>query len=330
MVSNKKIVIRPFEPWMIDQIAELDVAEYGGDVEDKKVRYKHRLCSPYSAKYPPITLVGLSNKKVIATQLYFYWPYKKGNKTYRVFQSGDSQVHHDFRGQGLFRKLLSMGSTIGYQEKVDFFIGFPSPMSYGAFIKEGWIDIGNLRWWTKVLRPTKLAKQKRRKESYLQGNSQHIPVRVKDIFQDSDCLSKRFHMENSHDFLEWRYNQNSGKEYSRYEYNEGSVKMVFVYRVSVEHGFREILVGEIHFNVSDCVLFSKALSGFCGAIKKYVDITAISFALLSPSLSMIKGLIWNGFVPHKKAVPFIVKTISTMTPNNKNAWEISRGDIDTW
>lgn len=314
---------------MSSQMAELDVFQYGGDYDGRKERYNHLLCTSYSLKHPPIALVGLSEKKVVTTQIFLYWPYRDGNRTYDVYQSGSSLVHPDFRGQGLFQKMLLLGSAIGHQRKADFFIGFPVPVSYGAFIKDGWIDIGNLRWWSKVIRLFKLAKQKLGLESYSPDNYLDNRVVVQDLFQYAKSHTSQFYMANSRDFIEWRYDQNN-KKYSYYEYAQGNIKILFVYKLSIEHGFMEIIVGEIYSNTNDSAAFTKALKIFCDKIKKSPDIVTISFAFLTPSPFIFRGLMFNGFVPHKKTAPFLVKDISTMVPKNKNTWDISRGDIDTW
>lgn len=325
---HNKIDIVVFEPWMLNNIVELDVLQYGGDFDKRKKQYEQLLCSSYSIKYPPIALIGLLNRKVIATQLFFYWPYRKETILYNVFQSGGSLVHPGFRGQKIFQTMLSIGSKIGQNNGIDFFIGFPVPMSYGAFIKDGWIKIGDLRWWTKLLQPTKLFMKKLRKKSHntcLQGE----PLKIENILKYSFIPNSRICMENSKDFVAWRYNNDNINKYRYFEYGNGSV--AFVYKLNLQHGFCEIVVGEIFIdNNNNKSIFSKALKMFCNEIKKSSDIIAISFALLNPSSLLIRGFLCNGFIPHKKAAPLIVKSVSTEAPTDIDLWDISLGDIDTW
>jgi hypothetical protein len=330
IMGRGSLEIIRFEPSMCRQVAELDLIQLEDGVQKKSERYRHLLFETYPVKHSTIGLVGVINSQIVAAQLFMHWPLKKGSVSYKVFQSGNSLVHPNFRGQGIFQKMLSEGSAIGHKIKADFFIGFPVQMSYGAFIKDGWVDVGNLRWWTKVLRPIKLARQKWSDKSYKTDNILESPFLKNNLNKYSDIFSSRLTMRNKKEFIDWRYSQNIIGNYHWYEYVQNNISVAFLYKLTMEHGYSEILVGETYVSECNTNIFTKALKKFCDEIKKKSYIQAISFALLSPSVSTIYSLIRNRFVPHKKTAPLLSKTISSEFPTNKYKWDISLGCIDTW
>lgn len=326
---NDKIKYVEYEPWMHDQIAQLAVSLYGGIFEDKKRAYDHMLCHPYSLKHPPITIVGLSSEdKVIAFQMYFHWPYRRKDVYYNVYQSGNSMVHPSFRGQKIFQKMLSLGSVTGLRKKVDFFIGFPVPMSYGAFINDGWMTIGNLRWWTKILRPIGLLKEKYCIDIAAKRHHAGLQIDIEKIRCYAQFDESRVCMVNSEEFLEWRYAQKDN-EYGYYEHH--NFECLFVYKLNHAHGFSEIIIGDIFTKSDNPGMFCDALSHFLKKNNKLLkNIQAVSFASFNPSASKIRGLLLNGFIPHRSTAPLIIKPFAENLPLNKKQWEVSFGDIDTW
>jgi hypothetical protein len=114
------IKIAFYEDWMKAQVAKMFSMQYGVDghffakqIEDF---YEH----PFQ-KNKSIRIVALDGDKVAGFQSFVYWPYNYGKTTYNSYQSGNSLVHQDYRGKGIFNKLLSFFET----EKidVDFLIG---------------------------------------------------------------------------------------------------------------------------------------------------------------------------------------------------------------
>lgn len=329
MMIDNKIKYVECEPWMHDHIAELSVMLYGGNVDDRKIYYDHLLTHHYSLRHPPITVVGLSEEdKVIAFQMYFYWPYKKKDKYFNVYQSGNSMVHPGFRGQKIFQKMLSIGSEIGLQKKVDFFIGYPVPISYGALINDGWIKLGNLRWWTKVLRPIGLLKEKYKNVVYDKYEHVGLRVDINKIHYYSNCNEAGMRMVNSLEFLEWQYAQ---KEKEHWYYEHQNSECMIVYKLSHAHGYSEIIIGDSFTINNKTNMFADTLNKFLNKKNKSLsNIQAISFASFNPSPSKIRGLLFNGFVPHKLTAPLLIKPFSKNIQLDKNQWEVSLGDIDTW
>lgn len=329
IMMDNKIKYVECEPWMLDQVAELAVLQYGGNVDDRKKHYEHLLCNQYSLIHPPIALVGLSGRnKVIAFQSYLYWPYKKGETQFNVYQSGGSLVHPSFRGQKIFQNLLSIGSMIALQKKADFLTGFPIPISYGALIKDGWIKVGHLRWWTKILRPIRLIREKYGNNICNERNYDGMHIDIRKIIYYSGIDVSIMRMANSEDFLEWRYNQKIN-DYWYYEHH--SAGCMFLYKLSCVHGYSEIVIGDTFIRNNEKDIFANTLKNFLNKKNKSIaNISAVSFASFNPSPLKMRGLLLNGFIPHKLTAPLLIKPISKNIKVNKSEWDVSLCDIDTW
>ena len=60
------------------------------------------------------------------------------------YQSNGSAVDREVRGKGLFGLLLAKGDELAKNYGASFLFGFPNPASFGSFIKNGYVHIGNM------------------------------------------------------------------------------------------------------------------------------------------------------------------------------------------
>lgn len=146
------IKITYYEPWMKSQISALFEMEYQipkEDFENLMGRlYEHSLQIEKS-----IQLVALDGEKVVGFQSFFYWPYVFNNITHYSLQSGNSLTHPEYRGKGIFKKLLNFIFKNDISQNIDFIVGFPVQASYGSFIKNNWTNVFNLQWYLKLINP---------------------------------------------------------------------------------------------------------------------------------------------------------------------------------
>src|SRR5688572_29539213 len=130
-----EIKITWFEPAMKSQVVSLFEKEYntppGYFTKLFDLFYMH----PFQQN-KCLMAAALVGDQVVGFQSFFFWPYIRNNITYNTFQSGNSLIHPQFRGQGIFNKMLLFVSSETRFKQVDFLVGFPVGASFKNFIKD--------------------------------------------------------------------------------------------------------------------------------------------------------------------------------------------------
>ena len=62
-------------------------------------------------------------------------------------------MHPDYRGKGIFQKLLSYLDNHQKELNIDFLIGFPIIDSKNSLLRNNWVNLFNLQWYIKLLNP---------------------------------------------------------------------------------------------------------------------------------------------------------------------------------
>lgn len=329
MSSEAPLEIVEMKPWMLHGMAELRVLEYGGDVEAIKARLRHLFDSEFSHRNGTIALVALSGKRVVGMQTYSPWPYLRDGTRYVSLQSGATLVHPAFRGRKLFQQMLAEGTGLAMSKGVDFLMGFPVPMSYRGFMRDGWRDMGRLRWWTRPIHPLTLLRQRRNsgaKATELVLGERLQPERLGRF----PAVASRFCLADTVDFLQWRYAEESRRP-RYFECTSGTHRAGFTVRASSSHGYSEALIGKIRTDDGGVLFTTRALGALCRACS-YGGITAVSTAVVNPSAATRAALLLGGFIPAKVGTPLIVKELHTAPEVLEKAlWrDIFLEDVDTW
>jgi GNAT superfamily N-acetyltransferase len=144
--------IRLYEDWMKQQVHQLFSKQYGRTDDEVAMTMEQFYEHPFQ-KDKCIRLVAMDGDKVAGFQSLFFWPYQKNGKLYHSFQSGNSLVHPDYRGKGVFQQLLRYLDDYNKNLNIDFLMGFPVQMSYGSFMKCNWDNPLNLVWYIRFLNP---------------------------------------------------------------------------------------------------------------------------------------------------------------------------------
>ena len=122
-----------YERSMQDQVTQLFSAEYGvsqSEFTDTFVSfYEH----PFQGRNA-IRVVALEGEQVVGFQSFFFWPYRFEGRSMRSFQSGNSLVHPDYRGRGIFQSLLNFIYDQARELDIDFLMGFPVEASHRSFL----------------------------------------------------------------------------------------------------------------------------------------------------------------------------------------------------
>lgn len=319
---NSPIKIGHYEPWMSNQVAVLFEHEYGmkaSDFED----FMKRLYDHPMQQNKCIRLVALEGDKVIGFQSFFFWPYCRDSYEFNTFQSGNSLIHPDYRGKGLFGKMLRFPFGENSTIDADFFIGFPVQASYGSFIKNDWKNVLNLQWYLKLLNPV----------AFLRSADLGAPFTQ--TFVPVASNTPPFRLSQRADFMKWKQGlKNVPSDYFYYTVTESSWSITFELKVQVRRKIiREAIVGKIYFSENAEPHLVPALKKLVKALRRSGKVSicsiAINESLRSPDYRA--ALNTCGFKRIDKHIYFIVKPLNKPDLiGDATLWDIGRADIDTW
>lgn len=314
-----------YEDWMKSQVSILFENEYGikkDDFENLMFKlYEHPIQLGKS-----IRLVALEDKKVVGFQSFFFWPYIFKGKSYNSFQSGNSLTHPDYRGRGIFKKLLNYIFENRNLISADFFIGFPVEASFSSFIKNKWENIFNLVWYVKILNPF----------AFLFSNKKllnHSSVYESDLQTEKNDF---FTLSSRDDFFYWKNDLKFNDQnyfYHTYKISENDAiffEMKFQVRKKI---INEVIIGKIYFKGNSRDKLTDALVDILFLLRKTRCVTICSIAIneffkMPDYKAILTQLKFNKI---NKEIYFIVKDFSSNPDIAKPAlWDIGRADIDTW
>lgn len=320
--------IQLYEDWMKEMVAQLFIQEYKIAKNTFSQLFENFYEHPFQRE-KCIRIVALDDKKVVGFQSFFFWPYQHQGKIINTYQSGNSLVHPDYRGQGIFQKLLHHIDQYHEQLQVDCLIGFPIDVSIGSLKRNGWTNILNLNWKVRisnlfsVMRNFDGAKLRRALNSDRVVNSESIEVTT------NQCIQ----LNNHEGFVSWRQGYSVSENYFVYVFHGGHHPICFDLKINYRKRFiKELIIGRISYHNEDESKLSLAISELCMAIKKSGQITLVSIGFnTAGNLALDNALQDNHFRKIKNEVFFCIKPFRhkelLMSPKN---WNIYRGDIDTW
>ena len=313
-----------YEAWMKPQIADLFSKQYevGVDEFSKLIDdfYEH----PYQ-KHKCIRIVATEKTVIIGFQSFFYWPYSYNGITYNSYQSGNSLVHPDYRGKGIFQKLLSYLDNHQKELNIDFLIGFPIIDSKNSLLRNNWVNLFNLQWYIKLINPFSVL----------------MPVNIdklKRVFNDKliHNLEKPdyIRLSNSNEFIQWRADYSGATNYVYFTYIEKEKIIQFQMKLVIRKRIiKELQIGDVKTNCNNDMIF--LVNGINKLIKKTREVSFLS--ILSVALNenadslLINSLLKTSFKRTNKSIFFMVKPfINLKELINADNWLIYRSDIDTW
>lgn len=310
-----------YEEWMKPQVISLFVAEYGVTFDEFEELFTRFYESPFQKDHC-VRIVAVEGEKVGGFQSFFYWPIKKDGVVYKTFQSGNSLVNPDFRGKGLFAKMLDFIHLPENQIEVDGLIGFPVEMSYGSFMRNKWKNPFNLQWHVKIAQPiSSLFSNPERDLTKAFGKRSPVSV---EPFMDFYFVTQ------SAEFDAYRF-QFQQTPHWRYVYEEGSRRCLFEFKMQVRKKLiKELVIGKIVANDNETAFWQRAYDAFYKEVKRATSVTIISFACNGKIDYLQKLMADNGFRKIDRTIYFIAKGKMANEIENWDNWDIQRADIDTW
>jgi GNAT superfamily N-acetyltransferase len=312
--------IKEYEPWMKEQVINLFTQQYPEQIKSFPTFFE-KLYENNEFKNDSLRVVAIESNQVIGFQSFFYWPYQKGNKVFNSYQSGNSLVHPNHRGKGIFQRLLNYIYELAAQKNIDFLIGFPVEMSLPSFKKNGWIHLMDLQWNLKIIHPIPCPTK------YIFKNQKAFKSVIPD-YSELKILEDEFTLSKDQDWRSWKTSLSSQKKY----FFRGSVGNMFELKINRRWNyFNEVIIGDLGYIDQDSL--KKDLKELIQKLRMEFNVNFISIAA-NPSTnnSRLDILRKAGFKRVDKYIHFIVKPI-TIDHNkllNKEDWNLFRGDLDTW
>lgn len=318
------IEIKPYEDWMKPQIVKLFSIQYGISENEFSSLMDDFYEHPFQ-KNKCLKIAAIDGNKVVGFQSYFYWPYTYNETIYNSYQSGNSLVHPEYRGKGIFQKLLSyLDNELQNKYKIDFLVGFPVEESKNSFLKNGWKNILNLHWYIKICNPL----------GFLFSFTHKYPNnKLPDSNRKKNDFNNCFRLTSQADFIHWRNDYSKRSPYFSYRYSDNYNEIDFYCRIKKRGKiFNELVIGDIKANNMSEDVFQNGLKELHRMSLSMKYITFISIAVNSESNFNFRSILKkSGFYKMNKQIFFIIKTYSDI-PNisNPTFWMLFRSDIDTW
>jgi len=314
-----------YEEWMRDQVIGMFCEQYGNSRE----QFSDYFTEFYSGfqKNRAIRLVILSEKKVAGFVSFSYWPYLVQGNACNSYQCGNVIINKDFRGQGLYNKLLDHLNSNAGSYGIDFLVGFPIKEIVKLYLKSGWKNPFNLNWYVKALNPFGIL--------FSVTNE-----KLAGVFSTTKKYTRTYSRESEiilgvdNEFYAWNeaYNNMTRHFYLNFDKKEDWIE--FSVKLNKRKYFNELILGEINTNSDDPVFIKEALA----RLKKTASsVTGISFlsVCLNPNgqrKAITKAIEELRFRKINREVKFITKNfrLNETVINDPANWTLYRRDVDTW
>lgn len=318
------VKIQYYEEWMRPQVLAMFREEYGVDEKSFEQFFNH-LYEHSFQKDKCIRLAAVDGDKVAGFQSFFYWPYAFNGKKLYSLQSGNTLVGKDYRGQGLFQKLINYVFENEKNITADFMMGFPVEASFKGFVKNKWLNVLNLKWYVRIMNPAAVL--------FPIGMNKRF---TKEFIPETND-TQRFKLSESTDFVSWKNGlKSTDNKYSYFtaEVAEGK-KITFELRLQTRKIIiKELIVGKIFFEKGSEQYLNQAIKSLLRNVRKSLSVSMISIAVneacKNPDYSNV--LSKCGFKKIEREIYFIVKPLKMEMEklSDISMWDIGRADIDTW
>jgi GNAT superfamily N-acetyltransferase len=320
---QSEIRIEHYKEWMKPQVADLFEKEYAINKSAFEIFFSKFYEHEYQ-KNKSILIVALDRDKVIGFQSFFYWPYTFGGKEFSSYQSGNSLVHPDYRGKGLFKLMLNFIYKDDRKSEIDFLMGFPVETSYPSFIKHGWLNILNLRWSIKLINPFAFLFNINNIEKKFLRINPKTKSKVSEFIKLSD----------NNNYTKWRENYSSDKIFY-YAIKEDEHELCFHLKYNKRSKFiNELIIGNILSTNYNKEFLSLCFKKLIKDVQKSLSVSILSIAINErlKDKGLLQVLNKNHFRFINKYIYFIIKPMNETSLSIANAenWILLRGDIDTW
>jgi len=313
------MLIQKYEDWMRPQVISLFDNEYQTGEENFDLVFGNFYEHSFQRERC-IRIVALDGDKVAGFQSFFYWPISVGERILESYQSGNSLVHPDYRGRGIFAKLLNFITDENSGFNCELLIGFPVEASYNSFIRNQWKNPLNLHWQVKILQPIRSLFANTPKKL-----SAHFGTRISlDHPVSNDLIS----VSQNKLFDDYRFSYQKGEYYRYITKNAGTFfEMKFQIRRKI---IKELIIGKIIPGNLSTDSIIRDFAELEREIRRCNAVSVLSVAV-NPNIEPLRAaLVHCKYRELENKIYFICKgELSGLMEDVKRGW-FFRGDIDTW
>lgn len=244
-----------------------------------------------------------------------------------AYQSGNSIIAKDWRGRGIFGRLLKRLDEIVDDAGVDFLVGFPVDASLGSFLRRGWTNVLDLEWRAKMIHPLSVLRLRRTEAIENPFDSAPQPLLAKPL-ADTIVLAE------STEFAAWRSQFRTPTAHGYFRYGSVGRRVQFDLRLKERGRLVILVIGGMKCETADLGALRDGLKALLGQLRKYPQITLVAVAL-NPYVaegrlkSILTGM-W--FLPLCQKIHFVAKAVRQLSEliADRRRWMLHRSDIDTW
>lgn len=234
------------------------------------------------------------------------WPFQfvlKG-KELRAYQPCDTVVLKEYRGKGLFSKLNRKRISDAELEAVDFLFNFPNSQSLPGYIKMGWVFVGKIEWYVKILQPVKVFSAIYSKsKSEILDVPERYHIKSKNNITDNSFSINRISLIKNEEFFSWRFKNHPNRNYGILNIQEHFA----IFTLMKKGEMIEMVI--VEFNVS-----ADFISKMLNLIVKEAKLLNVSYiALANPNIPSKWEFHRNLFFFIKKK-NFVVRAINAKLP----------------
>jgi hypothetical protein len=204
----------------------------------------------------------------------------------------------------------------------DLLIGFPVTMSFGAFIKNKWLNPFDLQWYVRPLRPIRAVLTQPDKKMHQQWSAR----------QETNLINSRdtVQVEQSKAYDRYRFAHQNGN-YWRFEYEDNRGKILFELKSHLRKKIlKELIIGRIIRTDKHPDLLEAALHTMIKKINDTASFSFLSIAINPLSNTLLQAIEGQGFKKIDKKIHFVTTGEVASRETDWSSWELYRGDIDTW
>lgn len=315
------MMIQKYEDWMRPQVVELFNLEYGTPMDEFNLLFGLFYEHPFQKEHC-IRIVAVEGGKVAGFQSFFYWPIMHNGALIRSYQSGNSLVHKDFRGQGLFAKMLNFIHQEDSGFNCELLIGFPVEASYNSFIRNKWLNPFNLEWYVKPLNPLRSV--------FSNPEKQLRKLLGTHLQQDFTIRDNITFVAQTSPFDAYRFSYEKGDFY-RFSWKENGMEAFFEMKAQRRKGIiKELVIGKFLTTEQSDEFVLSAFRALIKLVRRSSNFTMISCAVNPQVHTLTKALTNAGFRKLDRKIYFIAKGPLAENITDWSKWWIFRSDIDTW
>lgn len=315
------MTIQKYEDWMRPQVVALFNLEYGSAIDEFDKLFQAFYEHPFQRK-ECIRIVAVEGEKIAGFQSFFYWPIISNGRVLRSYQSGNSLVHPEFRGKGLFGRMLNFILEPDNTFNCELLIGFPVEASFSSFLRNKWLNPFNLQWFVKPLNP--ILALFSNPESQLR---RALGARVKVDFLNEEHTTS---VSQSIRFDEYRFNYEQGDFY-RFTFEQNGATAFFELKAQRRKKIiKELVIGKFLSSDMSLEFVEKAFTALTNTVKGAANFSMISIAINPECQPIMAVLQKKAFRKIDKKIYFIAKGPVADDVQDWSSWAIYRSDIDTW